>query len=838
MQEQIDLEAQAFALGAEAYDTRVARMRDTSAAGTTPAGSSIIRELLPMVASAVIELVDGPAYRSLSGAGGRTASGVRAIAALDPHKVALVGLTVTTNAALGSTRASVRSVTKAAGVLIEEELWASDLQDRSPRAFAKLFKRVKDQEGGRRLRLLTMKTLATRAGLEVEPWTDVERVQVGGLVLDAVMAVTDLFTIDYEGEGPRNRHSVLSLTEAGLARVAQVDASERLRQPVLPVMLCPPVPWTSPIDGGYLTPRLRRKATLMRARSHKHREALVSAVDKGIAQPALDAINAIQSVPLRIDQPILELVQWAYDQGLPIKKLPRRDLLPVPEMPEGVTGRAAIYWRDRIKAAQKVNLGRLAMRGTFAQDMEQAQALVNRDFYLPHCFDFRGRLNPLPVFSHHRADYVRAMIRFARAKPLGAHGMKWLKVHVANTGDFPIGPGRKASKGSFQERLDWVEANGELIGATALTPRDDRRWLDADQPFAFVQACQELVEAEVMEGWGLEHKSSLPIPLDASCSGTQHYAMATRSRADASLVNLTPAPQPADLYGTVAETVAWAVSADAMVGTPLAPLWLGYGVTRSVLKRNVMTYGYGSETYGMGEQLTKDLMEPLDGKVIEGALAQHPFGDQGTRAARYLAARTYEAVVETIPDTAAAMAWIKDVAGELAKAGHDVLWYSPTGLPILHRYEERGGKRVELFLSDRTFSTDGGKRRLQVRLDEELPDAKIKVSKQKSALPPNLIHSCDGAHLQLVALASRREGIEDFLMIHDAFATTAGDTERFARILSEQLVSMYQHYSPFDQLQSWASSLLPPEALSKIGPAPIRGTLDYSEVLQAPFAFS
>ena len=58
---------------------------------------------------------------------------------------------------------------------------------------------------------------------------------------------------------------------------------------------------------------------------------------------------------------------------------------------------------------------------------------LDKRMYFPHNLDFRGRAYPMsPHFSHIGHDICRGLLQFAEARPLGARGLFWLKVHVAN----------------------------------------------------------------------------------------------------------------------------------------------------------------------------------------------------------------------------------------------------------------------------------------------------------------------------------------------------------------------------------------------------------------------
>ena len=78
--------------------------------------------------------------------------------------------------------------------------------------------------------------------------------------------------------------------------------------------------------------------------------------------------------------------------------------------------------------------------------------------------DFRGRTYALPPhFNQHGGDASRAMIKFAKEKPLGPNGLDWLKIHLINL------TGLK-KRCSLAERLAFANENMEEILDSADNP--------------------------------------------------------------------------------------------------------------------------------------------------------------------------------------------------------------------------------------------------------------------------------------------------------------------------------------------------------------------------------
>jgi hypothetical protein len=63
-------------------------------------------------------------------------------------------------------------------------------------------------------------------------------------------------------------------------------------------------------------------------------------------------------------------------------------------------------------------------------------------------------------------------------------------------------------------------------------------------------------------------------------------------------------------------------------------------------------------------------------------------------------------------------------------------------------------------------------------------------ARQRSAFPPNFIHSIDSTHMMLTALACNAAGIE-FAGVHDSFWTHPGSVHVMNRLLREKFVELH-----------------------------------------------
>ena len=621
----------------------------------------------------------------------------------------------------------------------------------------------------------------------------------------------------------------LSITDEAVSYLNHSREVLDWSRPLMVPMQTPPVPWEAFDTGAYTDPRLAAHTTLVRTRRSYQKRPIEEAIKAGRLDDFMAAVNAIQAVPLEIDEFILGVAEEAYAKGLEIEGFPAKHDIPVPEKPENPD---RFFYKER-KRIKKRNRGLTGEREVFKADMAVAHALVGSPFWLPHNCDFRSRVYPCAHFSHHRADHIKALIRFHHGQALDAESAEWLAIHVANTGDF-----NKLSKKSFDERIAWVKEHTDRIIAVADNPWADTWWLEADCPFQFLAACREWA------GWiatGPGFITSLPIGLDGSNSGLQHFSAALRST-EGALVNLVPSDTPSDVYQDVADLMLPVVQKDADAGVRAAQVVLKNGVNRKLIKRQVMTRFYSSEQYGFKQQIMDDTMRPLEDKVSKGELPEHPYdidGDAGFACASYIAKRVWDAIAQVATDASEGMKWFQQVAAILAHEGKPLTFTTPLGLPVVHQYNEVAVKTVKLTLGDTEIPVLDYKpvSRIDLAVAQPIPQ-RINKKKAKSACSPNVIHAMDASHLLLTVLKAVAEGITDVLLIHDSFATNAAQTGRFFEIIREAMIEMYANYCPFEAIYQEAHAALSEEGRNKLPLPPAKGSLDLNAIKDSLYAFA
>lgn len=615
-----------------------------------------------------------------------------------------------------------------------------------------------------------------------------EQITLGLQVLSSVME-SGLFVLQAPQEF--NGYVTIEFTEEAVIQMHQLEEWQKFMRPIYRPMVAKP---NSVAVGSYLDPKVASTVSMVKT-MNKEQMKLIHGACKAGAQ-FIQAADAIQEVPLQINKWALGTIEKAYKLGLSVGSVPPSTLPP--------KGRL----RSQIRSQQ----------AGFLTDLNEAKEFSQFDeVFLPATLDFRGRVYAKPHLNHQRADYVKALWLFTEGKPLDTAGLAYLKIHLANCGDFD-----KVSKAPFAKRLLWVAEHQDKLVATAKDPFADTWWTKADSPFCFLAACHELANyLENPEGYVCH----LPVAIDGSCSGLQHYSAMLRDEVGATHVNLIPTETPEDVYKEVANIVNELVLADRE--DPNAAEWLNHKIDRKVTKRATMTLCYGSKQYGWREQLMEDFMKEYEKEVQLGQRDKHPFTEPG-KASGYMAKKLDIALRKTVKAAVEGMDWLQLTASTLAAENKPVIWTTPIGFPVVNGYYEPILKQVDIKIK-------GKRKRQQLLLGYT---DKLKRTKQRSTIAPNLVHSYDACHLMMVALEAKKQGINSFLLIHDSFGCLPTDMPLFANIVREKFVELYKNHDPFQAVYENALIALSEKGQGKLTHPPAKGNLDIEDVLQSMYAFA
>jgi DNA-directed RNA polymerase len=797
---QIELEKRGRELGAIRYDSRTEKAAENGRADETSFGATLVSQNVIKLKTALEEVTTPrPRYQ--------VPKVFNLIKDLDFGLVSMVALSTVLGRITKATSATRLSVMLAGNLY--HELRKHRLNEDAAKHLGNLLK--KNGAQGRDA-LKTLDYISDAHEVDVETWSDKDKVTLGRALLEAIAQYTDLIEFA-EGEipvnakkgarGPETVVATSSLTEW----IANHRDEVRLLSPVYLPMVVKPRDWTAEnvYNGAYLT---NEQAPVPFTKRKKKKQ--MDRLKKENPETVFKAVNLIQSTAWRIRKPVLTLLKRIVDERLDLG-IDSKSFPPMidPELPEGATWKQE---KDHKKKTQELeNLRSLALVNlATAEEFNDFE-----EFFVPHHLDTRGRVYPIPALNPQGADYVKGLLEFSEGKRLGDAGIYWLKVHTANL--FGV------DKVPFEDRVAWVDQNWSDLLASAMHPTGHLFWTQADKPLQAFAACVELLGVS-MEG--ADYVSRMPIALDGSCSGLQHLGAAFRCEVTGRAVNLIDAPKPSDIYQDVADKVQEMIEKETVEGNKvLGGQWLAFcggKITRKITKRPVMTFPYGSKAPGFTQQLMDDIIKRADPETL-------PF-DEPRVAAQYLANLIEKAVSATVLKAAEAMGWMQEAAKAIAAGGTVIEWTTPLGFPVVQEYRKEASRRIDSVV----FGV-----RMQGRFSEELDE--IDARKMANAISPNVVHSLDSSHLLLTVVRAAEEGISQFALIHDSFGTYAADTPRFFQIIREAFVEMYSEdvfSGLFDEFTSQVDEAAAKKKRKQIPELPTKGSLLLEAVEDSSFAFA
>lgn len=669
---------------------------------------------------------------------------------------------------------------------------------------------------------------ATDRHIDWVSWTETMCLHVGGILLDLLMSSTGLVQTEVVRKTASNRKIKMVKNVVAAPQVLEwvrksVDAA-KVMSPDYEPMIVPPLDWGMGQRGGYLTEAVRPLKLVKGASVGLEAEIQEREMDVVYA-----ALNAVQRTPWQVNKRLLAVMDeaWLLDARLG-ECLPTAEGLPLPPQPLDMdTNEAAKReWKNLAFAVHRQNSSRGGKRLAFSRVLECAKRYQNYDnIYFPHNVDFRGRVYAVTTLCPQGTDHTKALLRFAEGKALGERGIMWLAIHGANLAG--------VDKVSYQDRVTWVEENTDMILACASDPFTHRNWTEMDSPWQFLAFCMEW-EGVIKEGEN--YVSHLPVAMDGSCSGIQHFSAMLRDAKGGAAVNLTPQDKPADVYKQVADAVNDHLRQAMVSGSDdertLASEWLRFGVTRKVCKRSVMTLAYGSKQFGFAQQLIEDIIQPAIDSVVsaqgfhDSELDAAPWGNPAG-AANYLAKLIWQAVNETLVAAGEAMKWLQGVAGCVAKSGLPVTWTTPVGFLVQQAYLDTKQRQVKLTLGTKVV-------KVVLREEQDTIDAR----KQASSVAPNFVHSCDAAHLMLTVARAHAQGLTNFAVIHDSWGTHAADSDLLFTSIRNSMVEMYSEVDVIAQFREDAAQQVGEELAAGFDEVPSKGTLDLNLIKESLYAFA
>lgn len=638
-------------------------------------------------------------------------------------------------------------------------------------------------------------------------WSEESKVKIGVKVLAIIIKLMpDLFFVNTVWSRGKSTN-VLDTTPAFDDWIGDNEHTIGELKPMFLPMLVPPRDWIQSDRGdwigGYYTQRITANLPFVKTRSDEHRDF----VRKNPPIAHVNAINKLQKTAWGINERMLEVLRESIKLGKFPADIPQYEAYEIPTCtlppdlaPADMT-EEQLEVLESWKAEKKWLIGRDKTRQSklmlYSRAMAIAEELKGDPYYFVYTCDFRGRIYcATPGFSPQGADPIKGMLRFNEAKRCGEDGLFWLAVNIANKYGY--------DKEDYEDRVQWVEDHEQEIRAVATDPLGAGYSFasDADKPFQFIASCIEWAESEY--GCNPEYKSRLPIGLDGSCNGLQHYSALLRDEVGAEATNVIPTQKPEDIYQRVADV---AVSRIQHIDSEEARAWIRAGVNRKVTKRPVMTLPYGATRQSCRQYLADYIMDNIERFGIEQGEAWN--------LAKWMTPHVWGAIGDVVIAAREGMDWLQKAAREQVKRGC-ITWLTPkTYFPVYQPYVKTDTVRI--------YTQLNGDMNLTLRKDTPTPSP----YRQTLGIAPNFVHAQDSTHMVMTI-----NGVDDLdlAMIHDDYGTHAGDTEVLFQAIRTQFVRLYWT----DNLQWWASQMNLPNDFE---PMPQKGNMYLPSVLESEYFF-
>lgn len=811
LSEQVKWEKEMLSFGIARFRSQEAKAKERGAITETNAGAKLLKGYLAQVSQHI----------QLHCTGNNRGKYAKLIRTVDPDKLAMFAL----NCIISSIYEDVAmaSVVQKIGTMIEDELKFTKFYIENPAFFDSLQRDLDNKNSNNyrhRHRVLTH--TMNKQGIQWLRWDNTTVCGAGELVLRLTLESTDLVKRELIRRGGKTHALLVATPEVHEWIRSSNDAMAVLLPDRMPCLI-KPVPWTDPQNGGYHTPRLRMSTPLVKIRRGQSGDIQKSLLVDADITKVTTAINAMQDTAWRINVKVLETMQEVWDNNLAIG-MPDSEPYTVPpspiprdktELDESDTF-ALDMWKQEAREIYSLEQKRRGLVLGISRTMRIGQMLKDKEeFYYVYQCDFRGRVYAATSgVSPQGSDHAKGVLEFKTAEPLGKDGFFWLGVHGANKFGY--------DKVSYADRDTWAQSNIDNWRRVAEDPISNRTyWKDADKPYQFLAWVLEYVRAFDSKD-RTKFESRIPIALDGSCNGLQHFSAMLRDTVGGSAVNLVAASKPADIYQEVADVCTEKLRQIAIRNDGegnAARNWLSLfkllgtdGMSRKLSKTPVMTLPYGSTQQACTSSIFKWYKEQ--------GVEHFPVNTNFLHCIM-LSKLLWQSISEVVIAARAAMNWIQECSSKLAKKQHPLHYTSELGFPVF-----QGSRKV---IIKRIDSKVGGTRmQMRIALDQEALD----IKKQRQGSSPNLVHHIDATHMMMCINEGVEQGITSFAMIHDDFGVHANKVTAWHKIIREQFIKLHEVdlLAKFKQEQETLYDMTLPDT-------PEMGDLDLSGVLKSKYFF-
>jgi len=770
--EQIKHERAAIAQGLERLRENTKRLEEKDYASASIYGITTIDALLPLV----VERITETNKRIHEGCVGASFKEIhKYLADIEPLAAAAITCKITIDKVFSIKDGSnqLTRISEAIGKGVENECQMRHYEQHAPGLLATLKENYWHRAIGTDQKVVVIQTLMNR--YEVKRWNTwgaANRVKLGGWLLDCLLKTSGWFDRGLEREGRKTTNCIVPTPEF-LVIKDQVMYNAELFSPLAWPMLIEPNDWTPERPGGYLLNEIMMGHDMVRH----------SGTSPIQGERPFEFLNKIQKVAYTLNPFTVEVAEELQRKGRSVGKFQpicNHDLPPKPfDIAENAESRKA--YRRASAEVRNRQAQEFKRSCRTRMTMETVERFKDKEkFYIPHSFDYRGRVYPIPAFlTVQDTDFGKSLIRFADESFMDDEAERWLRFQVATTYGL--------DKETLNDRLSWTYENEWLIERIATDPIGNLSdWEGAEEPFQFLAACEEFYACVIKR---CRVSTGLPIAIDATCSGLQILAGLAKDESTAHLVNVIPSCKPQDAYQVIAET-----------SKPNIPIKLRSDWDRKCTKRTVMTIPYNAKPFS-NRSYIREALKDKELEVDKEELTQT------VNAVR-------DAMNVIVPGPMRVMKWIEEEVSKAIKRGATELeWKTPSGFVVSQQIFKKEFERITLQVL--------GQCNMKVSTGDS---DRVDKARHKAATAPNLIHSLDASLLCLASL----EFDNPIALIHDSVLCRATDMTELSKIVRETYMHLFAEH---DYLTDFA------EQIGAESEPPIIGDLKPESVIESTYFF-
>ena len=770
--EQVELEREQIRQGLKQLRDNQKKLEDKEYASACVYGVASIEQLLPLVVGRIQATTNrikegkiGVAFREIQ----------KYLADIEPEAAAAIACKVTFDKVFSSKPKAnqVQSVTEAIGQAVENECMMRHYERKVPGLLHTLKENYFHRSIGTHQKVKVITTLMNRYDVpHWECWGRANRIKLGGWLIDCIIDASGWFSRDMRQEGRKRQNYIIPSTHF-LSIKEEVMATAELFSPLAWPMLIEPNDWTNERQGGYLLNEVMRGYDMVRRGDPRCIQG----------ETPIDFLNKIQKVGYTLNPFIVGVAETLLERGIQVGKFIPIVELPLPPKPYDIAENKEARHDYNRKAAEVHNTNAQAFQRSCRTRMTMNAVKVFKDkekFFIPWSFDYRGRAYPIPAFlTPQDTDFGKSLLKFHEQSFMTPEAEQWLAFQVATT--------YGKDKDTMCDRLTWVAENHDLISRIAKDPIGNLpEWEGAEEPWTFLAACDEYYHCVIKCD---RTHTSIPVAVDATCSGLQILAGLARDASTARLVNVLPSDKPQDAYKVIAEQA-----------KPHVPECIRPHMDRKTTKRTVMTVPYNAKPFSNRGYIR----EALKDKGVEV--------EKDDLTATVKAVR--DAMNVIVPGPMSVMKWIEsEVAAAIDRGAKELQWVTPSGFVVTQKLMKKKVQEIELQLLGRCH----------IKIATEDGD-KVDRSHHKNATAPNLIHSLDASLLHLSALRFDAP----ISLIHDSVLCRATDMSVLSAIVRETYMHLFAEH---DYLTTFA------QHIGAETEPPMCNTLEPASVIESTYFF-